>query len=44
MELNNNMLDMENMEIDMDAIDESLVPELPENVTEFIGSCVDKPY
>lgn len=44
MELDNNMLNMENMEIDMDTIDNSLVPELPEKVIEFMATCVDKPY
>ena len=44
MDHNKNMLEMENMEIDIDAINECLTPELPDGVTEFMSTCVDKPY
>lgn len=44
MEQNKNMLEMENMEINMEAINECLTPELPDSVAEFMVACVDKPY
>lgn len=35
---------MENMEINVDAIDEALTPELPDSVAEFVSKVPDKPY
>lgn len=35
---------MENMEIDVESIENSLMPELPESVAKFVSMTPDKPY
>ena len=42
--LNEKAVSMENMEIDIEAIDDTLMPELPESVAKFVSMIPDKPY